>query len=112
MKVRLIVAGRSYHHAGAIPDQLTLPEGSSVDHALEEVGRHMQAGQTLPDSCLVAVSGTHLGTVRQHRPRVASRRRRVGVDRAGCRRVTWNRRLGETGVLMGIASGEFRATMD
>jgi molybdopterin converting factor small subunit len=68
MKVRLLVTGRSYETAEQIPGQLTLPEGSSVDEALQAMAGFCAAGKGLPESCLVAVSGTHLGTLRRHQP--------------------------------------------
>ena len=69
MKVRVIISGRSYHTADTIPEHLTLPEGSSVDDALDAVAGLASGGRGLPDSCLVAVSGTHLGTLGRHKPR-------------------------------------------
>lgn len=72
MKVRLVVSGRSYHTAEALPEHLTLPQRCSIDEALEAVGGLLQPPDGLPDSCLVAVSGTHLGTLRHHKPRVLS----------------------------------------
>jgi hypothetical protein len=70
MKVRLLVTGRSYETAEQIPGQLTLPEGCSIDEALQAVAGFCAAGKGLPQSCLVAVSGTHLGTLRRHKPHV------------------------------------------
>ena len=70
MKVRLVVSGRNYDAADAIPEQLTLPEGSSVDEALQAVAELVAPEKALPESCLVAVSGTHLGTLRSHKPHV------------------------------------------
>jgi len=72
MKVRLVVTGRRYDAVEKIPEHLTLPEGCSVDEALEAIVRLCPEGKGLPDSCLVAVSGTHLGTLRRHKPCVLS----------------------------------------
>ena len=72
MKVRVVVSGRNYDTAEAIPPHLTLPEGCSVDEALQAVAECCRQGPGLPESCLVAVSGTHLGTLRRHRPHVLS----------------------------------------
>lgn len=66
MKVRILISGRSYHAAESIPEYLTLPEGCSVSDALQVLTGLVPDGNTLPDSCLVAVSGTHLGTLRSH----------------------------------------------
>jgi molybdopterin converting factor small subunit len=70
MRVRVVVSGRNYDTAEAIPQDLTLPEGCSVDEALRAVAEFCRQGNALPESCLVAVSGTHLGTLRSHKPEV------------------------------------------
>ncbi len=72
MEVRVVVSGRNYDTAEAIPRHLTLPEGCSVDEALQAVAEFCRQGPGLPESCLVAVSGTHLGTLRRHKPHVLS----------------------------------------
>ena len=72
MKVRVVVSGRNYDTAEAIPQHLTLPEGCSVDEVLQAVAEFCRQGPGLQESCLVAVSGTHLGTLRRHRPHVLS----------------------------------------
>ena len=68
MNVRLVVTGRSYHAAEPLPLELSLPEGSTLSDALSRVRELLGADASLPDSCLVAVSGTHLGTLAQHNP--------------------------------------------
>ena len=70
MKVRVVLSGRSYDAAEAMPDCLTLPDGAAVDEALRQLAGLMPEGKGLPKSCLVAVSGAHLGTVASHRSRV------------------------------------------
>jgi molybdopterin converting factor small subunit len=70
MQVRVVVSGRNYHWAEAIPDRLTLADGCSLDAALEALAAAMPEGQRLPQSCLVAVSGLHVGTLGSHRPHV------------------------------------------
>lgn len=67
MKVRVVISGRSYDAAQTIPEHLTLPDGASVDDAIEAIKGILAEGRALPDSCLVAVSGTHLGTLGSHR---------------------------------------------
>jgi len=67
MHIRVVITGRNYHALGTAPVELDLPEGSTVEAALETVTQRL--GQPLPETCLVAVSGTHLGTVRNHVPR-------------------------------------------
>ena len=70
MKVRVVLSGRRYDAAEALPDCLTLPDGAAVDEALGALAALMPEGKGLPKSCLVAVSGAHLGTVQNYRPRV------------------------------------------
>ena len=70
MKVRVVVSGRNYDAARAIPEELVLPAGCSVDEALQAVGEFLSPAKALPGSCLVAVSGTHLGTLDNHEPHV------------------------------------------
>ena len=70
MKVRVVISGRSYDAADAVPDELALPDGSSVDEALDALAGLLPDDRPLPGGCLVAVSGTHLGTVRSHNPQL------------------------------------------
>ncbi len=74
VKINLVVTGRHYHTAAELPAELELPDGSTVADALQAVARHFPGDQPLPASCLVAVSGTHLGTVAAHRPQVLADR--------------------------------------
>ncbi len=67
MKIRITIAGRSYHMAEKLPQWLELPEGSSLDDALRQLAALLPAGAALDPRCLVAVSGTHLGTLQSHR---------------------------------------------
>ena len=52
MEIRIVVSGRSYHAAEEIPQQVTLPDGSSVDEALKVIAEQIPEGKGLPDSCL------------------------------------------------------------
>ncbi len=70
MKIHLVLAGRGYDLADRVPDELTLPEGSGVTAALERVASLLPDGRRLPESCLVALAGQHLGTVANHREQV------------------------------------------
>jgi sulfur carrier protein ThiS len=70
MKIRVLISGRNYDAAQGIPDQLTLPDGASLDDALAALALRLGNGERLPESSLVAVSGVHLGTVRRHSERV------------------------------------------
>ena len=67
MNVRVVISGRNYHAAERLPRQLTLPDGASVDAALQALESLLPGGTRLPVSCLIAVSGLHLGTLRNHR---------------------------------------------
>jgi molybdopterin converting factor small subunit len=66
MKVRIVVGGRNYDLADSIPQQLTLPEGASVDDALTALLGHVPKNRSLSGSCLIAVSGVHLGSLQRH----------------------------------------------
>ncbi len=69
MRVKIVISGRSYDAAESIPECLTLADGSSVDDALQALAGLFPEGKPLPQSCLIAVSGSHLGTVRSHTSR-------------------------------------------
>jgi hypothetical protein len=66
MNIRVIVTGRHYDMADNLPEKLQVPDGCSVDVALQVLETHLGHGK-LSESCLIAVSGTHLGTLRNHR---------------------------------------------
>lgn len=65
VNVRIVVTGRSYHQADGLPDELTLPDGASLDDALNAL-RQAAGESLLPASCLIAVCGQHLGTIADH----------------------------------------------
>lgn len=66
MIVRLVVSGRNYQSARPFPDTIELPEGATVDDALRWLSAEFLDGQAFPPSCLLAVSGKHLGTAGNH----------------------------------------------
>ena len=68
MKVRVVISGRSYDAAHDLPQHIELSDGCGVEAALATIAGLLPADSRLPDSCLVAVSGTHLGTLGNHRP--------------------------------------------
>jgi molybdopterin converting factor small subunit len=70
MKIRVVISGRNYNALQAAPAHLLLPEGASLDDALAALAQHLRNGDRLPESCLVTVSGAHVGNLRNHRPRV------------------------------------------
>ena len=63
MNIRLTISGRSYDVADSLPPAIELPQGSSLAEAIEHVAGLLPEGRTLPASCLVAVSGRHVGTL-------------------------------------------------
>jgi molybdopterin converting factor small subunit len=67
MVIRIVVSGRNYDLAERIPRRLTLGEGATLDEALNALAGLLPDGRALPASCLIAVSGTHLGTIGRHR---------------------------------------------
>ena len=64
MKINVVITGRSYHQANDVPESLDLPPGSSLDQALAEIDALL--GGELPGTCLLSVSGNHVGNVAQH----------------------------------------------
>jgi hypothetical protein len=66
MRITLKINGRGYDVGAASPRVLELCPGAQVDDALLDVAR---AGIALAPQALLAVSGEHIGTVRQHERR-------------------------------------------
>lgn len=66
MKVTVELMGRSYHVADQLPRELDLPAGASLDDAVERINQHLPDDQPLPQSCLIIVSGKHLGSLVHH----------------------------------------------
>lgn len=69
MRIRVVLTGRSYHLATDTPEWLELQEGASVNDALSALSDMLSDGASLPPSCLIAVSGDHLGTLANHESR-------------------------------------------
>ena len=63
MTIRLAFTGRGYHTAHDWPTHLELAPGTTVAAALRDLQSRLP--QPLPASCLVIVSGRHVGTVGQ-----------------------------------------------
>lgn len=63
MKIQVSYTGRSYQTASILPDELLLDDGATVADALAQLTRNLADDQQLPTSCLVAVSGEHIGTL-------------------------------------------------
>ena len=70
MHIRLFMTGRNYDFATALPDHLSLADKATLDDALEQLASLLPGGETLPPSCIVAVSGKHCGTLANHRAEV------------------------------------------
>ena len=68
MKVRVVISGRHYDWAQLPADELTLADSASLDDAIAALAAMLPRGKSLPETCLVALSGKHLGTLRDHRP--------------------------------------------
>jgi len=66
MIIRVVISGRGYDVADAVPEELSLDDGCSLDEALQAIAESLPEGRRLAESCLVAVSGKHLGTLRYH----------------------------------------------
>ena len=66
MKIRLLVSGRNYQAATQLPDELELPEGARLDDAIARLEQSMPEGASLSPNSLIAVSGTHVGTLAAH----------------------------------------------
>ena len=66
MKIRVSMMGRHYHEAERLPELLDLQEQASLDDALDRLGELLAPGDGFPGSCLVAVSGKHVGTIASH----------------------------------------------
>jgi hypothetical protein len=66
MKLKLTYMGRSYDASTDFPDVLDLPDKATVDTAIAAIGQHLASQRALADSCLVVLSGNHLGTVAHH----------------------------------------------
>jgi hypothetical protein len=66
MQLRFMMMGRSYDASAQLPESVELTDGATIEEALEAIDKLLPAGQTLPASCLVVLTGRHLGTVARH----------------------------------------------
>ncbi len=66
MKVRVVIVGRGYSDGSVYPESLALPEDATVEHALIELAALLPVESALSATCLVAVSGRHVGTIGRH----------------------------------------------
>ena len=63
MQIRVILTGRSYHNAAALPDVLELAEDAQVSDALAAINQQLPGEAPLAASCLIALAGQHIGSV-------------------------------------------------
>jgi molybdopterin converting factor small subunit len=66
MKIRIVYTGRSYQIAERLPAELALAEDARLDDALQAVNRLLSDDEPLSPSCLICVSGQHVGTLSGH----------------------------------------------
>jgi molybdopterin converting factor small subunit len=62
MKIRITYLGRGYQHAEALPEQIDLEPNGTIADAVRAVDS-LLAETDLPGTCLVTVSGEHVGSV-------------------------------------------------
>lgn len=74
MKIQISYTGRSYQTASLLPTEITLDDGATVEDALRLLTEDLEDDQQLPPSCLVAVSGEHIGTLASYTNRVLQER--------------------------------------
>ena len=65
MRIQVTYTGRNYQTAEQLPAELTMDDNCSVADALQVISERLSQDTQLPTSCLVAVSGEHLGSVGQ-----------------------------------------------
>ena len=70
LNVQIVFMGHRYDAAPSVPDRLCLRDGATVDDALKAITEQLSGGNRISASCLVAVSGMHLGTLGDHRTRI------------------------------------------
>jgi len=66
MKIRVVITGRAYHVAQAVPKEITLNDDATIDDALAVIASHLDEGQQLPIACLIAIGGKHVGSLGSH----------------------------------------------
>lgn len=69
LNVQIVFLGHRYDVAQSLPERLCLPDGATLDDALKAITKNLPGDHPLSASCLIAVSGSHLGSLADHRPR-------------------------------------------
>ncbi len=72
MKVLVRFSGRGYDLAENLPNDLVLSEGATTSDAIALLNSYLPDHQPLPASCLIAISGAHIGAVGSHTPQPLS----------------------------------------
>ena len=67
LNVQIVFMGHRYDVARSVPDRLCLRDGATVDDALKAITGQLSGDNRISSSCLVAVSGMHVGTLGDHR---------------------------------------------
>ena len=66
MKVRVTLTGRSYHLGEGLPAEMELSDDSTVTALVSALNEQLPDDNELPASCLISVSGKHVGSVGNH----------------------------------------------
>ena len=66
MKIQLVISGRQHPISDAVPQYLELSDGATLDDALQSLADQLPDDAPLPNSCLIALAGSHLGTLADH----------------------------------------------
>src|SRR5437870_11248346 len=69
MRIRVVISGRGYDAALGVPSAWEVADATTLDELLRAVNERLPAGRALSPSCLIAVSGTHVGTLAGHASR-------------------------------------------
>ena len=67
MNVRVTLTGRRYDLAEHLPPTLELADDATLASALARLTSALPGDDQLPATCMIAVGGTHLGTLAAHR---------------------------------------------
>jgi molybdopterin converting factor small subunit len=68
MKLQIVFLGRSYHAAQGLPSEMTLDDQATLDDAIAQLRTLPESVESLPETCLISLSGRHVGTIGDHPP--------------------------------------------
>jgi molybdopterin converting factor small subunit len=66
VKIRVTLSGRTYQDAAGVPEEWSVEDGAALDGVLSRLATLLADGAGLSGTCLVAVSGKHVGTISRH----------------------------------------------